>query len=116
MTEDKKTLGLTAANRNVVEQIMERGFFEDQIDAAKFSMSLAIKNDVKPGDIEGAETVWNIGSFDPDGEIRDLIKALYPDTEIPYRLIEFFINAGLELIENYFKSDKYFDLEELIKQ
>jgi hypothetical protein len=49
----------------------------------------------RPGNSEGAGTIWNVGSLDPDGEIRILIGNLFPDTSTPYRLLEFFVNAGL---------------------
>jgi hypothetical protein len=95
MIEDKKTIGLTPENRSVMDRIMEIGFFRDQKDAAMFAMAYAIGQATRPGNSEGAGTIWNVGSLDPDGEIRILIGNLFPDTSTPYRLLEFFVNAGL---------------------
>ena len=95
MSEDKKTIGLTAENRSVMDRIMDKGFFRDQKDAAMFAMAYAIEQGIRAGNSEGANTIWNVGSLDPDGEIRVLISNLFPDTSTPYRLLEFFVNAGL---------------------
>ena len=95
MTEDKKTIGLTTGNRSVMDRIMDKGFFRDQKDAAMFAMAYAIEQGIRAGNSEGANTIWNVGSLDPDGEIRVLISNLFPDTSTPYRLLEFFVNAGL---------------------
>ena len=98
MTEDKKTIGLTTENRSVMDRIMDKGFFRDQKDAAMFAMAYAIEQGIRAGNSEGANTIWNVGSLDPDGEIRVLISNLFPDTSTPYRLLEFFVNAGLAQI------------------
>lgn len=95
MTEDKKTIGLTLENRSIMERIMDKGLFRDQKDAAMFAMAYAIGQGIPPGSSEGTNTIWNVGSLDPDGEIRVLIGNLFPDTSTPYRLLEFFVNAGL---------------------
>jgi hypothetical protein len=95
MTEDKKTIGLTPENRSVMEHIMDKGFFRDQKDAAMFAMAYAIRQGVHPGNAEGTNTIWNVGSLDPDGEIRTLIGNLFPETSTPYRVVESFVNAGL---------------------
>ena len=112
MSDDKNTIGLTPGNRRVMEDIMD--YFDEQMDAARFAMSLAIKSDEEPGQIENAETVWNVGSFDPDGEIRDLINALFPEAESPYRAVEYFINVGLQRIDDHLKENKDVDIVELV--
>lgn len=95
MSEDKKTVGLTSENRSIMDQLMDRGFFREQKDAAMFAMAYAIRQGISPGASEGTNTIWNVGSLDPDGEIRTLISNLFQDTSTPYRLLECFVNAGL---------------------
>jgi hypothetical protein len=109
MTEDKKTIGLTAENRSVMERIMDKGFFRDQKDAAMFAMAYAIRQGLQPGNAEGTNTIWNVGSLDPDGEIRILIGNLFPETATPYRVVESFVNAGLMQIG--FRMDKEAGIE-----
>lgn len=112
MSEDKTTIGLTPDNRKVIEKMMEH--FNEQMDGARFAMSLAIKSGEEPSKIENAETVWNVGSFDPDGEIRDLIQALYPDNDSPYRAAEYFINSGLRQIDDHLDENKELDIVQLV--
>jgi len=78
---------------------MEVNAFKEKLDAAKFAMSVAIKSDVIPSQAEKAGTIWNVGSFDPQGELRQLIGVFYPECETPYRAIEHLIDAGLKIID-----------------
>ena len=111
MSDDKKTIGLTPDNKEVVETLSNN--FDEQLDAARFAMSLAIKSGDEPSSIENAETVWNVGSFDPDGEIRDLIHALFPENESPYRAAEYIIYSGLTQVEAHLEENKAFDFVKL---
>jgi len=97
---DKVTIGLTVDNRKVMEDLFDKGWFGEWIDIAKLAISVAINNGVKPGKTDGAETVWNVGSFDSGGELRNLVSALFPDVETPYRAIEHFLNAGMQILNN----------------
>lgn len=95
---DKITVGLTSKNRPTMNKIMEADIFPDQISAAKFALALAVKSDVDFGSVEGADTKWNMGSFDKDGELKTLIATIYPEVENPNRMIEYLINRGFEII------------------
>lgn len=115
MIADKKTIGMTAEGRKVMDTIMEKGLFDDMMPAAKFAMSLAINNGVAMGQLEGADTTWNIGSFDPDGEMRGIITAFYPSTKTPYRLIEYLVNTGLGILGRQLAANPNLDLTDLAK-
>jgi hypothetical protein len=91
---DKNTIGVTAKNAVVLDDLVQDGKFADQMQAARFAMSVAIEDGVGPGSVEGATTKWNVGSFDQDGEVATLLRALYPD-EPPYRMLEYLIDSGL---------------------
>lgn len=112
MSDYKKTIGLTPESKNVVESLSDN--FDEQLDAARFAMSLAIKSGHEPSTVDNAETVWNVGSFDPDGEIRDLMHALFPEIESPYRTAEYFINRGFSLLETHLEENKGLDVVSLI--
>lgn len=107
------TIGLTEESRSTVEKVMP--YFNEQLDASRFAMALAIEKDVEPGKTKNAGTVWNVGSFDPEGEYRDLVKALYPEVEQPYKTIEYFINEGFGIIDDHLDERKEFDPLVLIK-
>jgi|APSaa5957512622_1039677.scaffolds.fasta_scaffold399560_1 hypothetical protein len=112
MEFDKKTIGLTPANRKVVEKIEEQNWFNERIDMARFALALALDNEIPPSKVENAETVWNVGSFDPDMEIRNVLQSLFPDYP-PYRLAEFYLNSGLEIIGKRIEDDPYLDIKDI---
>jgi len=96
MPSDKKTIGITKANGPILTELVSEGRFGLELDAAKFAMAFAIREGVPAGNTDGAETKWNVGSVDPDGSMRGLLEALYPETTEPYRLIEHLMNEGLQ--------------------
>ena len=114
MIIDKKTIGLTTENKLLVQNIINKGQFKDQMDVAKFAMSYAINVGVSIGYAEGTDTIWNVGSFDSDGEIKTIIQAIYPDTEVPYRTAEYLYNEGLKLIGRKLSQDENLDFLTLI--
>jgi hypothetical protein len=116
MIDDKKTIGLTPENRSVMDRIMEKEFFREQKDAALFAMAYAINQGVPAGNCEGANTIWNVGSLDPEGEIRSLVGNLFPDVVLPYRLTEHLINAGLALIGARMAADPGLDLTDFLEK
>lgn len=113
--QDKKTIGLTAANKKVMRDLLDSNFFYDQMDVAKLAMSVAINNDIQPKESESTETIWNVGSFDSDGEIKGLILAIYPGIETPYRIIESLFNEGFRLIAQKMKEKETFEILDLLE-
>ena len=95
MASDKKTIGIIRESAAALASLLNAGHFESELDAAKFAMALAIRQNVPAGSTEGADTKWNVGSVDSDGSLRLLIEALYPGAEEPYRLVEHLMNEGL---------------------
>ncbi|MDA1334341.1 MAG: hypothetical protein O2797_08995 [Bacteroidetes bacterium] len=95
MSDDKKTIGVTRENQAALSELVDDGYFASEIDAAKFAMAHAIKNDLQSRRTPGADTKWNVGSVDPDGTLAALLRTLYPETCEPYRLLEDLINVGL---------------------
>jgi hypothetical protein len=98
MATDKKTIGVTLSNAAGLLALTAAGHFASELDAAKFAMAHAIKCGVQPGAAESTETKWNVGSVDPDGSLRSLVEALFPDVTEPYRAAEFLINEGIRAL------------------
>jgi len=98
MASDKKTIGITKPNATALMQLVSAGHFASELDAAKFALAHAIKSGVRGGSAEGAETKWNVGSVDPDGSMRSLLEALFPEIDEPYRLAEHLMNEGIKLL------------------
>ena len=97
-SRDTVTIGLTARSRDVLNQLEALDWWPSNEAIAKFCMAGAIKAGQGVGKAEGTTTVWAAGNFDPDGEIRGLVSALY-DTDTPVRQIEYLVNEGLLLME-----------------
>lgn len=116
MADDKTTIGVTSAGASVLETLAQRGLFIDQMDAAKFAISLAIRLNVVPGEMNSAGTKWNVGSFDKEGHLRVALLELYPDEKAPYRLAEFLIDKGLSLLSEELKANPDLDVRILQKR
>lgn len=112
MAEDKRTIGVTEAADAALELMVEQGHFADGIDAAKFAMAFAISAGAGNDDlgVEGTSTKWNVGSFDPDGQLRSLLAALFPGSDRPYRLLEYLIDEGLRRIRGHIELEGEFDV------
>ncbi|RWP98759.1 hypothetical protein [Mesorhizobium sp.] len=100
MSNDKKTIGVVAAYEPILAKLISAGHFGSELEAAKFAMAFAISKGVPAGLAEGAATKWNVGTVDADASLRAVIEALYPQTNEPYRLVEFLMNEGLSLMDS----------------
>lgn len=94
---DKNTIGPTEENRQVIESLLQTNLFGDMMDIAKFAIAYAAKNGAQPVDSPSGSTMWNVGSFDRDGQLKLAVQALY-NTDTPYRTAESLMNTGLSMI------------------
>lgn len=115
MAQDKNTIGVTLDNRLLLADLVERGLFNEEIDAAKLAMSFAILRGVGIGEATSAETKWNVGSFDKDGHIKIVLATLFPEHHTPYRLSEYLINRGLDLLKLELASNPSLDIGALLR-
>jgi len=116
MAEDKKTIGLTDANKAVMDQVVEKVGFKRDMDAAKLAFALAVNRGCQPEHVEGAGTIWNVGSFDEGGDLKALIQNLFPGAEAPYRALESLMNTGFGLLGAELKANPGLRVEELLKR
>lgn len=117
MAEDKKTIGLTEANRAIMDQVVEKVGFKRDMDAAKFAFALAVNRGCEPAAVEGVGTIWNVGSFDEGGDLKALIQNLFPGAdETPYRALESLMNAGFGLLAAEMKTNPALRIEDLLKR
>jgi hypothetical protein len=115
MAEDKKTIGLTDANKLVMDQLVEKAGFSLDMDAAKFAFALAVNRGSEPGPIEGAGTIWAAGNFDQGGDLKALIQNLYPSVDAPYRALESLINTGFGLLAVELTANPGLRVEDLLR-
>jgi hypothetical protein len=105
MERDRESVGLTAEGQALVAELLERGWFVDAQDVARFCMAYAIRAKVPEGVTGSTETRWNAGGFDKTGEIRALLGALYPNCQTPVRLMEHLVDQGLRLVATRLRSE-----------
>lgn len=115
MAEDKKTIGVTATNKVIMDEIVEKVGFKRDMDAAKFAFALAVSRRCTPMPVEGAGTIWNIGSFDEGGDLKAVVQNLFPGVDAPYRAVESLVNAGFSLLDAERKKNPALRIEDIIK-
>ena len=96
--EDKRTLGVTAEGAAALSEIMGTGWFEEEMDAYRVAISLAIAKDLvkDASEMSGVSTKWNVGTLDPDGRLRSMVVAFAEESvDRPYAHAEARAAAGL---------------------
>lgn len=92
----RTTVGLTKESHETLKRLKEDGVFNEMIDAYRCAIALAIASGQISPDTIKCETVFNVGSFDPDGLFRDAIAALYPNAAgNPYATAERLAEWGI---------------------
>jgi Arc/MetJ-type ribon-helix-helix transcriptional regulator len=91
------TIGLSESSHVKLKRLVGEGLFAEMRDAYRFALALALAKNIDPPEIEGnKQTFLNIGSLDPDGEIKSLISVLRKDEEgSVYRLAEKLADWGV---------------------
>ena len=98
MTADKESVGLTVSSQKKLAELESRGWFNEAADIARFCLAYAIRARVDAGGAGQVETRWAAGNFDKTGELRSLLRVLYPDCETPVRLMEHLVNNGMDMV------------------
>ncbi len=99
---DKTTIGLTPRARDIAERIKEQEGLSDLLEVATIAFGVAVQSGIGLGSTKDTVTTWNVGTFDANGKLRELVLALYDDVESPFRQLEYLVNEGLGIL-----ADKY---------
>jgi len=101
MAEDLINFRLSTYANEVAEKFVETGYFDYATTVAKFALGYTIKNyfhEFNPATYQipdAGGSNYNVGSFDSDGQLAALIKALYPQTTTPYQYMRALMIFGL---------------------
>jgi hypothetical protein len=102
---DKRTIGPSSANRDVLELLVAQGHFRTSLGAFQAAAMLAIRKGL---DLEAAPpsagTMWNRGSV--NSQILDFL-AWYLPTRTPARALEQLGNAGTDHIAEKVRAGGY---------
>lgn len=121
MVENTTNIVLSKQATYIANLMKESGSFPDALVAAKFGMAYAIKYywDVigKSEELRRLDDVYdtlgnhyNIGSIDPDNYIAQLMGALYPDSDTPYKFTRVLMCYGLNQLGDLFEDGRLFPI------
>lgn len=90
MAGDIINFRLSKKANEIAELLKSTGYFDYALTAAKFALAYALKyhfDEINPAeytvpDSDGSN--YSIGSLDSDGQLANLLRAIYPDTTTPY--------------------------------
>lgn len=121
MPENMTNLVLSKYASDIANQMKESGIFPDALVAAKFGMAYAIKyywNEIGTStelsrlddiyDTQGNH--YNIGSVDPDKYISQIMEALYPDSDTPYKFARALMCFGLNKLGDLLEDGRLFPI------
>jgi len=102
---DRVTVGVTPEGAGNLAALMDTGWFQDEMDAYRLAISIALAEGVDADSVTGAQTKFNVGTLDRDGRLRQLVTALH-DSAKPYELSERLANAGLQVLRRRIVDDQ----------
>jgi hypothetical protein len=69
------------------------------MDAYRLAIAVALGRDLDvPSEMQGVETMFNVGSLDRDGNLRALVLARAPDAGRPYEYAERLAEVGMRFL------------------
>jgi hypothetical protein len=106
---------------NVLESMYSKGYFEDRVAVAKLGFAYAINNyfgKFNPSEYDRTSDStginWNIATLDSDQSIAETVRALYSESENPYKLARGIICYGLDKLGERNDRGELFPIYELL--
>lgn len=102
------TIGLSEKAHSKLQQLKEDGHFSDMADGYRFAIALALAHgQICKDAITGRTTIFNVGTLDPDNNIKMVISALREPTDEPvYKTAEKLAEWGVEELHRLSKDRK----------
>lgn len=102
--DDKVTIGPSSANKEVLDDLVQQGYFRTQLGAFQAAAMLALRKKLDPATAASGSTAWNRGSV--PREILDFLEWYVP-TPTPARFLEQLGNVGTAYIAERVKTKGY---------
>ena len=103
--EDKRTIGPSASNKDVLEMLVQQGHFKTSVGAFQAAAMLAIRKGLDTSTAPtSAGTMWNRGSV--SSQVLDFLTWYLPTTS-PARALEQLGNVGTAFIAEKVKTGGY---------
>lgn len=118
-TSSRVNIAFTPAATKAAKRLQERFPFADLVDVARVGTAYALRAGLpltRAADFGSANgSNFNVGSVDPQGELRDLLLALHPEIdEDPYRVVETLMSAGTVALDQKVSDGEVLSLRDLI--
>src|SRR5688572_17690702 len=98
MSDDRVvTIGLSNAAHGKLQRLKENGCFDELMDGYRLAVGLALSHGVEAPPLANRNTIFNVGSLDPERLLHDAVAALRSASEEPvYRTMERLAEWGVE--------------------
>ena len=116
MTDDRQTIGVSESSGKTLEALVDAGVFSQQVDAAKLALSVALAYGDTPTESQDRTTKWNVGTFDQNGDVRELVLCFMPECLTPFKEVESLVESGLKRLADHFEAHGQLDLEVLLNE
>ena len=80
---EPNTVGLSPAGKVAVQRLIDGKIFLRQIDVYRFAIALGLAHGGYEGGIPKGDTMFNIGTLDPDGSLRTAVELLRGERDEP---------------------------------
>jgi hypothetical protein len=114
-------IAFTPAATAAARRLQGRFPFDDLVDVARVGTAYALRANLpltRAADFGSANgSNFNVGSVDPQGELRDLLLALHPEIqEDPYRVVETLMSLGTIALDEQVAAGEVLSLRDLISE
>ena len=103
-------VGLSPEGKTTLREMEVQGVIATQLDGYLLGIAMAIAADLQPSAERAPdrETMYNMGSVDPDGNLRLMIRELYPQASTwASRAAESLAEQGVVLLRNHQIGETY---------
>lgn len=113
-------IAFTEAAEAAAIRLLDQFPLESRIGVARVGVAYALRCGLpltKPADLGPANgSNFNVGSVDPQGELRDLLLALHPDIdEDPYNVVQTLMSVGTLALDQKVADGEILTLRDLIE-
>lgn len=120
MSGDIINFRLSKKANEVAEFLKDTGYFDFALTAGKFALAYALKNhfdEINPAtytvpDSDGSN--YSIGSLDSDGQLANLLRAVYPETTTPYLYARALMVFGLLKLGERIEQEGFSSISDLL--
>ena len=118
-TAGRINIAFTPASEQAARRLVDRFPFASPLEVARVGAAFALREKLpltRPDDFGPANgSNYNVGSIDPQGELRDLLVALHPEIdEDPYRVVETLMSVGTVELDKRVAAGRVLSLRDLI--